>query len=174
MRDTLVAVLFIAGLAGGYFFMRDTASLSPKLSAQAASQKFTQQRKTGVRHDQSANRDESQQSQNYRQDEGDAGQIAEAQSLPSIYQEQSAGQSAQPTVKSKKIAASRRPPRKGKVLHGVPVEAWVLSRQNTFSVPTEEGPSELGMRVFVQCMELKKKGAEYVGQNECQSLLAHR
>lgn len=168
MRDTLVAMLIIGGILGGYLYTRNTASLvSPKISAQKAQPKFTQ--RTGVRHDQN----ESQQSKNHGQVEGDAEHVAEAQSLPSIYQEQGSGQSAPKSAVKNKSVVSRRSPRK-KFLHGVPVEAWVLSRQNTFSVPTEEGPSELGMRVFVQCMELKKKGAEYVGAQECQSLLARR
>lgn len=193
MRDTFIGVLFLVGMICGYLYLRQTASLIPsevsKPLAQAKSQpgksqsKFNQ-RKTGVRHAKSSNRHQHQQSKNHGQDEGTANHVAEAQELPSIYQEQSpeavvAGSSvagvAQPTSVAAEAStnSNRRPPRR-KVVHGVPVDLWVLSKQNSLNVPNEEAPSELGMRVYVQCMELKKQGAKYVGKSECQSLLAHR
>jgi len=152
--------------------------LAQSKSVQGKSKSKLNQSKTGVRHAKSSNRHQHQQSKNHGQDEGTADYVAEAQELPSIYQEQSP----KPVVAASDsgVAASdaqknshRRSPRR-KVVHGVPVDLWILSKQNSLNVPNEEAPSELGMRVFVQCMELKKKGAEYVGKAECQSLLAHR
>jgi len=188
MRDTFIGVLFLVGMICGYLYLRDTASLVPsgmsmplaqaKKSVQGKSKSKINQSKTGVRHAKSSNRHQHQQSKTHREDEGSTNHVAEAEELPSIYQEQSpkpgvaASDSGVAASDSQNIS-NRRPPRR-KVVHGVPVDLWVLSKRNSLNVPNEDAPSELGMRVFVQCMELKKKGAEYVGKTECQSLLAHR
>ncbi len=174
MRDTLLGILFIGGIIGGYLYLRETNALvSPGMSQRTALQK-QQKSETGVRHAKSANNHEHQQSKNHEQDAGASVDLAEAESLPTIYKEQDTKPAAPAVKKFATEVPERRPPRKSKFLHGVPVEAWILSKQNAVSMPTEEGPSEIGMRVFVQCLELKKKGSQYVGEEECRQLLARR
>ena len=55
------------------------------------------------------------------------------------------------------------------VLHGVPVQAWVLSHRDSIAraVTPDEGDS---LRLFLWCMELKKKRLETVGPKECEAL----
>lgn len=59
-------------------------------------------------------------------------------------------------------------------MHGVPVQAYLNSKKNSLALGDGTENSDLGMRVFVQCMELKKRGPEYVGPRNCEALLAAR
>ena len=54
------------------------------------------------------------------------------------------------------------------------MQAYVNLMKNNISLREVPENSDLGMRVFVQCMELKKRGPEYVGQRDCGALLGAR
>lgn len=58
-----------------------------------------------------------------------------------------------------------------KVIHGVPLQAFIESHRNTLpgAVPAQ-APS--GVRVFLQCMELKKNETSELSQAECNELVA--
>ncbi len=57
-----------------------------------------------------------------------------------------------------------------KVLHGVPVEAWVLSKRNKVNLNKVPPPAPGNLRVFVQCMELKKGETDELTERKCREL----
>lgn len=186
MRDTIIALLFVSGLAGAYYYLRQSGyvqeypyQVSEKQNPKASLTSRKKIKQSGATHDANAHLEPNIQSQSHGQDARASVDVAAAEELPSIYESQgtgpgvgtgSANAAPSQSVKQPVKAAARR---KQKVIHGVPVDAWVLSRQNALAGPAAADTAG-GMRVFLQCMELKKKGPEYVGQNQCEELLAKR
>ncbi len=58
---------------------------------------------------------------------------------------------------------------KSKVVHGVPLEAFVQGGRNT--LPAEVSPGAPGgVRVFLQCMELRPGNTQNLSEKECKEL----
>jgi hypothetical protein len=124
------------------------------------------------------NRNAVKQTANPRSGEGATVAAAEAAGVPSLYEEQT-GRSAEPAelisgsdtntaAVSSQTAATA--PEKKKVLYGVPVQAWLLSRRNALSVPAVGDRPPPGLRVFLQCWEMKKHGPKSLDERECGEL----
>lgn len=183
MRDTIIALLVMSGIVGGYLYMKQAGLLPSSIqnAANLANQKSRQEKSRLSQHKKSskgATHDHSnhdQQTQIDGQDEGASGDVAEAESLPSIYKSEGFSKSAAVAAgdqgKSRKSRGKKLA--KKKVIHGVPIQDFIDSRQNAISMNNDGDEDDLGVRVILQCHELKKKGPEYVGKHECQSLLAH-
>ncbi len=59
-----------------------------------------------------------------------------------------------------------------KVIHGVPVDAWVLSTRDKVNMNKVPPPAPSQLRFFVQCMELKQGQADELKEKECRELAA--
>jgi hypothetical protein len=171
MSDSLIALGVIAIIIGGYLFLRNRGwmedtlrSPQPEVVATIGKAKTTKLKKKTIgayAHEISNHR--SKQSENRRKNEGATGDFATVESLPSIYQEKF-------TKRSVKVSSHNSDGTKPKVLYGVPVDAWVRSQANSFGMPVSSDVGDLNVRVFVQCMELKKEGAEALTQTQCKPL----
>lgn len=59
-----------------------------------------------------------------------------------------------------------------KVVHGVPVDAWVLANRDKVNLNKVPPPAPGQLRLFVQCMELKSGEANELKEKECRELAA--
>ncbi len=188
MRDTLVAILVICGIVGGFYASRLTETAKPQeivLEAKnlpstgndaIAVQKTSDQRvevrrggksQKGVRHGKRTNKKHYQQVKAQREDEGAANNVVTAESVPSIYsEEQQPSGSAALNSSNGGVSATTAP----KVVHGVPVEGWVRSHRNSLSPATVTDETGEGMRLFVQCVEVKKRGTTPLSERQCGAL----
>jgi len=57
-----------------------------------------------------------------------------------------------------------------RVVHGVPVDAWVLSRRDKVKLDKVPPPAPSQLRFFVQCMELKGGQTSELQEKECREL----
>jgi hypothetical protein len=182
MSDSLIALLLLAVIAGGYFFLRKNDLLvshvevpqvtaqnsgSHKRSSRYASHGAKSKTSQGAKHGEKSNRDDVEQAANQRQDEGSSDDVAEAEKLSSIYQGKQGDGSA---VTADNGVAENREGIRPTVVHGVPVDAYVLSRKDAINTSGMPQDTPQGLRVFLQCMELKKEGASPLDEKNCHSL----
>lgn len=59
------------------------------------------------------------------------------------------------------------------MVHGVPIEDWVLSDRDGIAMG-DPGDDPEGMRVYLMCMELKRKRLESISQQQCASFKLKR
>ena len=81
--------------------------------------------------------------------------VEQSEELPSIYSS------------SKRAKLARK--KKKKYLHGLPVESFVDSRMNTLPSGVPDQAPE-GVRVFLQCMELRPNDTAKLTESECNAL----
>ena len=189
MRDTFIFIGLVAAFAAGYWLTRGTASHVP------ASPAITQTKKPqpkGVTHEGQSHA-KNPESPHSGEGEGAAVDVTETAQLHSIYEKREARQRrTAPAVSAPIVEAAdavepfaplaepqapltaeveeNRREEAPKVVHGVPVAAWTLSRRDSLPMgPTSPAAPE-GVRVFLQCMELKKGGPQSLAQSECQAL----
>lgn len=189
MRDTLLGILFLAGIVGAYAYFPRTISTAPEVglnSASALSQRPAGKpgrpinKHKGRQHGERANPGKGKGPEAHRQSEGASVASSEVEGLPSLYEDEGTG----PSVTDSSVAGDPdpialskpkpKPHRTTKVVHGVAVEAWSKSRKDKLPLPvvTADGGSRL--RVFFQCMELKDKSAEPLSEKECGRLVARQ
>jgi hypothetical protein len=58
-----------------------------------------------------------------------------------------------------------------KIVAGVPIQAYVRYKQKSLAVSMVPIPRNTGLRVFLNCMEVKQKGLSYAGEKECETVL---
>jgi hypothetical protein len=177
MRDSLIAVMVVGGLVGSFVYLKSTGHLMPNIATPAelamarvksAPHPHPTTHKGEVNGPKSTRLDD-QQAQDNGQDEGASDDASEIESIASIYQDKGAtGRSRR--VKSPILSEEREP--KPAVIHGVPIAAWVRSRQDALPEATVPSDSGDGIRVFLQCMELKKEGPEALKERDCERLAA--
>lgn len=179
MKDTFLALALIGGVVGGYFYLTD-GQLAPEVGRPSveARKDFvwknvgpgTKHGRKGGRYGKGSDSSHADQAQGFGAGEGIAGNDSEIEGLTSIYPvKKRAGES-----RSAKVAAngkSARAAKKRKVVHGVAVEAWAAAQQNRIALHGKPQAPPKGLRVFLQCMELKKQGPEALNQRQCESLL---
>jgi hypothetical protein len=90
---------------------------------------------------------------------GSPSDVAETENLPSIYSRK----------KQLSAAAVVRTDLQKQLIPGVPVQAFLDYQKNQFlpEIPVDTSPA---MRVYLWCMEVKKKGLQYAGAPECQRI----
>ncbi len=181
MRDTIIGILLFAAVITGVSYFRSTSSSLPQnpeaeevaaSTSQSTENSFSSKKRSikpahkGVRHEvrrygksrqaKIARSSERTRSEAYEPD-------LESQSLPSIYSSQEAEsvgfEPESESVRGNEKVAKSAP----KTLHGVPVRDWILSRRNSLASEPADPRAAEGMRVFLQCVEVKKKGAQFVG-----------
>lgn len=190
MRDTIFAVLVMAGLATSYHFFRGVDSVSPSAATSASARPakgagavpISRNRNKGVIHDESTSRVALETASADGADAGSADDADAASGFASIYEDERLGSgSAQNAVnadtkktsskRNKKSArvAGKQERTKAKVVLGVPLDAFVRSQQNRLA-GKPVAPTSEGMRTFFNCMELKSEGAEPLTEQQCKSL----
>jgi len=184
VRDTFIALLFISSIVVSYAFLKRNGYLinSVERFQQAQiSNRHTQPlsgRRKGVKQN-----GETANSYHYRQDpqseqaQGSPIDAVETEGLPSIYEGTGVAQ-ARKSSKPNPVAETSEPKEASRAgrpaIPGVPVEAFVQYRRKNFTLPEVVGQEPEGLRVFVQCLELKEKGPKYMGVRECEKMLANR
>lgn len=110
----------------------------------------------------------------HREDEGSSISADEIESIASIYQDQEGQREQQP--ESAVSATNNELPKSRPIspIPGVKVAAWVRSNSNHLKTDVPDPRIGAGMRVFVNCVELKKKGASPLEQRECDRVLAKK
>ena len=195
MRDTLIGLVMLVVAAGGYLALKKMGPTGPMASPVLASKPVTSATQTsrrqkpaieGARHGKKSHRDDdTSQIADSGQDEGASGDASQTASFTSIYQEpentEPRSAVANSETFSKDSSGTKSSSKKHlktasqkKVLHGVPVQAYVNLMKNNLSLREVPQNSDLGMRVFVQCMEIKRRGPEYVGPRDCEALLVKK
>jgi hypothetical protein len=102
---------------------------------------------------------------------GSPGDAAEIEKLSSIYAPESGPvpvSTAGITNSDAKNSNDSVSPRTA--IPGLPVKAYVQYKKNSIYMPTVTAPTDGGLRVFVNCMEVKPKGLTYTGEHKCETL----
>ena len=167
MRDTFFVLLFLAGTyAGVRYFQSYTAA--PQANSNQVQAKPLSAKNSSIKgevHDAKTKRDgENPSLESDGEDERGSADSAEAVSLSTIYRQK------RKASKPATVANQSRGLRAKKVLLGVRVEDWVEAHSEV--LPTDLTPEEeRQMRVFLQCMEWRRDGLEYIGLNQCRDLV---
>ena len=165
MRESLIAILVLLAVMGGYYHLKKLGlTFVPKLApAEKSSLAQPMSLTKGKKNDKASTHEHARPHSNSRKSQGSTNEADETENFPSLYS-------------TSEESGERRVENKGKtersIIKGVPVQGWIDSQRFSLSSLSEPAPSETGMRVFLQCIELKKKGAEYLKERDCQSLLA--
>lgn len=170
MRDTLITITLLGAVIGGYFYFTD-GRIAPNIGKPAAStpsQAFVWENqsnggKNDRRHQKSGR---GQGEADFQSGEIDSGDREEIQRITSIYPAQKRSRSAK---LGKSGTAGTRKQRK--VVHGVPLQAFAESQRDRIDFKSVPGPNKEGLRVYLQCMELREKGTTPLQENECDRLL---
>ena len=145
MRDTLVILAFLGLAAGGWYILnRETASETRNPTPTeifSPKSELTRSAQVAPRSD------------------------AEAESLPTIYSRKEQKE----RVKSSALA-SKKLKKQRKNLHGVPVDLFVVDQQNRLRLTDVPEEADNGLRVFVQCTEIKKHSTEAIPPQKCRPL----
>ena len=176
MRDSILAVAFVAATFGGIHYLKRTGVIQGWFpSGQSVSQPSNSfitakevKKGQGVKHDKKPGRYHDPEAEDHGQAEGASGDGPEAQDLTSIYHQKRSARPRATVGSEEKMGGGKT----AKVIHGVPVQAWIASREDSLSLSAADAKDDGALRVYLQCLELKKKGPEYIGPKECDSLLA--
>jgi len=165
MRDTLIMVAILGLVALGLAEFKKYEIPFPTLKSTAKAgrdQKKISNNNSGVKHEGTGHQHDFE-TQSAGSDEGFASNAEEGEKLPTIY-------SGQESDSQSSVNDSEPRKKAEKVVQGVPLESFVLSHKNSLGLSAVVEDTSPSMRVYVQCMEVKKKGLEYTGQEECQRL----
>jgi hypothetical protein len=70
-----------------------------------------------------------------------------------------------------RVTTAKIPVKKKNRVAGVSIQDYVSLKRNSLPLPEVTRDDGQGLRVFLNCMELKNKGLEYTGKAECDSIL---
>lgn len=91
------------------------------------------------------------------------------QKPPTFHQKRSTKKMGRPSSKpfhtEKKSVSSKQE----KVVYGVPVDGFVAKNKNSLAFPVSEKKPE-GVRLFLQCLELKKGQTSELSEQECRAI----
>ncbi len=177
MRETIPYIVLLGALTTGYVAIKNrnaTTSTEAQQNVLATYPKPTSiiYKKTkphyvskGVKHEgRSSITASNTQSTSSRKNEELADATTEIESLTSIYENHKGRH--RESVKTKlDLSAQPKSP-----IHGVKVAAWIASKEN--QVPTTIADPTLGdgLRVFFNCMELKKQGPKVLNDHDCEAI----
>lgn len=192
MRETFIAILVLASLTVAIVLLRERHAISPQVLG-AREQKTVQKDSPNTRV---ANEKKTKAIQGgkheriyrerYRKNEPGgtqavvarpadesavegSGKTGETEGLPSIYPDEGFHAVSEVIRETVEPPTPQKVSKKSIVLHGVPVQAWVLSQRDSIAraVTPDEGDS---LRLFLWCMELKKNRLETVEPKQCGAL----
>jgi hypothetical protein len=191
MKDTFLIGTFVAVVVGFWFYLQKTdfgGLPSGQLQTSSFGSTTTAQDSKPVSLPHSSHPRSKHESRNQDDDsttpfsgavEADSGRVAEVEGIHSIYagksvEAHSVGKKrssrkarAVPNTASKATKNNQR-----KYVHGVPVDQWLEWNKNRLRLGEVAAPSAEGLRLFVQCMEMKQGGPKSVAQSECIKLTA--
>lgn len=155
MRDTILFLLAFAIVIAIFAWFPQNSS---RLSNLGAMNERNQHPVTGDRQrDEGKRRGEGQPVASERAHGTSADASAEGEAFNSIYA-------------SKKLKIDTKL-KKSKVVHGVPLEAFVQGGRDTLPAEVSSGAPG-GVRVFLQCMELRPGSTQNLTEKECKELAA--
>jgi hypothetical protein len=193
VRDTVVAILVMLGVAGIIYtakpFEKNKAGASPSSSSvtqtYAARNQLSRTHRNNIEHQGDPHESTSHRSRQQAEsdnesvgsEEGASSSFEQAQSLPSIYQEEPEHSGPAVSLKEETDSESNENPivsaRPQPVVYGVPVASWVKYQEN--QLPTKlELTQTTGMRVFFNCLEFKKDGTSPLTQKQCKEVAVSR
>ncbi len=193
MRDTVIAVLVLLGTSGIYFVAKhfqnkgNISSTSSKLlSPSAASRKKLSRIKNskqihqGEQNESASHRGRQQVESDIESvgsEEGASSSFEQAQSLPSIYQDEEPENSGSAVDLENDMSSegneSAVDKPKQPIIYGIPVASWLKHQKNRLA-PRVELTHPTGMRLFFNCMEIKKDGAQTLNQRDCKEVAVSR
>jgi hypothetical protein len=193
MRGTVFASLLFLGASGYYIashhLFKDGqfshSSSKTKLSSSSrkrlALRKKSKPSQQGEQHESTSHRSRQQVEpdiESVGSEEGDSSSFDQAENLPSIYQDEELESSGfavnlgEDEVKSESNESSSQP-QKQPVVYGVPVASWLKHSKNQLPAKVEI-TNDTGMRLFINCMEIKKHGTSALTQRECKEIAVSR
>lgn len=192
MRGTFIAGLFILGASGAYIALNhfhqlpSTSHSSSKFAKLSASRKkptLSKKNKLlhqGEQHESPSHRSRQQVEpdlESIESQEGASSSFEQAQSLPSIYQDKELEPTGSAVNLGEEISTESdenlNEAQKQPVVYGVPVASWLKHAQNQLPHRIDLKQPE-GMRLFFNCMEIKKGGTQALSQKECKEIAVSR
>ncbi len=192
MRDTLIGLFLIVGLGMGYWLIsRSSDAITPLESTlgNSGTSKSSRYTKQGVHNERKNSKQigrDQKFAKNTNHQTGSAAADLESEGVHSIYSQgprksrSSVKPSSQftalpdgivdadaPLNKSETAKVSKSP-----VIHGLPVDDWILSRRDSISLQKVSPPAPSQLRFFFQCMELKEGVTNELKEGECRALAA--
>jgi len=169
VRESVAALLAVLGIIGGYYvYQTRTTAAVPEVAVQSASPFGAKSRQSlkGVPLGKRTNKKHHSSVTSHGKDEGSAVDVATSESVPSIYPQESSGSAVEKAARDGESEA------KTTVSHvgGVPVQGWLRSRRNSLPAGVLAPPPSSGLRVFVDCMEIKGIATQPLSQKECGAL----
>lgn len=193
MRDTVIAIMVLLGATGIYFGVKhyqkngQVLQLSSKSNHPSTSSRKKLSRNSKSKplhqgeHNESASHRSRQQVESdiesIGSEEGGSSSFEQAESLPSIYQDEESELSGSAVDLEEKIESesheSTADKPKQPVVYGVPVASWLKHNKNRLASKVElKNPS--GVRLFINCMEIKKEGTQALTQRDCKQIAVSR
>jgi len=193
VRDTIIAILVLLGTTTVYFATKHNQkenvvlNTSSKFNTYSASSRKRISQTKNLKtlhqgeHNESASHRGSQQVESDIEsngsEEGASSSFEQAQSLPSIYQDEEPELSGSAVNLEDEIesVSNENTVKKPKqpVVYGVPVASWLKHNKNRLASKTELQKST-GVRLFFNCLELKKEGTQPLNPKECKEIAVSR
>ena len=179
MRDTLLIVLILGAVALGLTLFRKVGPTLPTLAAGSHQVEKNGAKVSPVGKSVRAHKGESNERTNVKSavavgsgqsGEASAGDNSEGESLPSIYSgnpRDRRDQNPEGGVKPRTKVAKLR--KNSKMLLGVPVDDYLLSHRDSILVPEGDNSVDLGVRLYLQCLDVTRKPTA-VGKHRCDEL----
>lgn len=184
MRITLIAVLFVTAAWIGHGYFKKAQPIENNATAQLVPtdpvtppQRFSETNREIIKGDKhNGRKSHRERVSSKRKNEGSPSDAFASQGLPSIYQEeQHDGQQQSGTVSNNEVVseglAQSQPALQSKTIHGLPVQAWLRSRQSSLPIGPNPLPAPGGIRVFVGCMEVNNHMSA-LEKRDCEKVLA--
>lgn len=190
MRQFITYSFILGGAVLGYFAFKDSITFAPNIGTLQATAKPVTPSQTTQKVAQNlvtpkVRKDRKHESKHHLanpvaqrpragEDEGSSISADEIESISSIYQNQEGQRDSQPGSSLNSPVAELPKARPISPIPGVKVAAWVRSRQDHLNTEVPDPKIGSGMRVFLNCVELKKKGASPLEERECDKVLARK
>jgi hypothetical protein len=175
VRDTFLLLGLTAGLAFGYWYLHHDSSTTPgqsKVTSSSPSWSSTfwssiQKYIKGENDSETINSGKNGKARAWGKNQRASGKKGAFEGSTDSASESAERSEAIPSLYSRQ---GRRVKNKSKVIHGVPVEAWAEAQAHALGAFTVTPDSESSLRVFVNCMEMRKGKLDPIAERECHSL----
>ncbi len=192
MRRTVITGILLLSASGMYYTAKHlahselgTRTSSKVFHSSASRKKISRNKKIqtlhqGEQHESASHRSRQQVESDIESvgsEEGGSSSFEQAESLPSIYQDEELESTRSAVNLEDEInsESDENSPNRQKqpVVYGVPVASWLKHSKN--QLPSKvEAPTQQGVRVFFNCMELKEDRTAPLSQKECKEIAVSR
>lgn len=177
MRDSIITLGIFGILIGGFIGLRNhqlnhkkRTTAPVKVSSRQTVRKNNHNILGESQHE-SSNHRRHEQKWNPESRTRTSGEVAEVDHLPHLYEAEESELGLSVEEDSEDLVASEQSTA-SPVIAGVPVAAWVQTQKNKLKDAEVSGPAPSGLRLFLGCMELRKKASHTVEKENCEKLLA--